>query len=690
MDKLRILLIEEDAQDYLKTRQQLEEQTSHFNIDWAPNYEIALKRIKQNVYDVYLMGYHASLAQQQFLTWLYDSAMTPIIFLTKPEKPVEVKWLEKIQTDCIRKDQLNSLLLEQMLHSIFKLLDLQKREKLFQSLFFHASHFLGLMKPNGMLQDINQAAARFLRLRRELAIGAFIWQVPWASHSTQTQALLKAAISTANTGEVARCEIQVPQKSGGKVAVELLLTPIIENKKVTWIIAEGRDLSEQRRLEQQLIHHALHDSLTGLPNRQAFLESLEPALARAQQTANYYIALLFIDLDRFNLINASLGHDMGDWLLMEVAQRLQNFLKSTQHALARFGGDEFIILVNNMQELNEATQLAMQINEILAAPFLLDGYAIVTSASIGIVHHSQQQDSTELLRDATAAMHRAKAIGKSCYAVFNQNMHQQALTRLKTEMDLCQALAKNNFVLFYQPQTKLGSEQLIGSESSIGVFHPHNGLTSTLNLKMVLEETSITNALGEWMLRTACRQLRTWWNSGLVMKRIAVNLSAQQFRNKQLFHIVADSLKTADLEPSALELEFTESSLLENIESAVGTLKCFKDMGIRVTIDDFGTGYASLSYLKRFPADGLKIAHSFIKGIPNSPEDVAITVATIDMAHALGLTVIAEGVETAEQRDFLRDHGCDFAQGYLYAPPLEDAAFLEWGKQYNKIVNGEW
>jgi len=687
MDKLRILLIEEDAQDYLKSREQLEEQTSHFNIDWAPNYEIALKRIKQNIYDVYLMGYHASLAQQQFLAWLYDSTTTPIIFLTKPDKPVEAKWLEKIQTDCIHKDQFNGLLLEQVLHSIFKLVNLQKKQQLFQTLFFQASHFLGLMKPNGMLQEINQAATKFLRLKREFAIGAFIWQVPWASENYQTQALLKDAIATASRGEMVRCEIQVPQKNGEKIAVELSLTPIVENKQVTWIIAEGRDLSEQRRLEQQLLHYAQHDHLTGLLNRQAFLESLEPALIRSQQTIDYYIALLFIDLDRFNLINASLGHDMGDWLLMEVAQRLQNFLKSTQHALARFGGDEFVVLVENMQELNEATQLAIQINEILAAPFSLDGYEIVTSASIGIVHHSQQQDSTELLRDASAAVYRAKTLGKSCYAVFNPTMHQQALTRLKAEMDLYQALEKKNFVLFYQPQTQLSSEQLVGSESSIGVFNPQNGFTSTLDFKTILEDTSITIALSEWMLHTACHQLRNWWNSGLVMNRVAVNLSAQQFRHKQLFQIVANSLETANLEPSALELEFTESSLLENIESAVNTLKRFKEMGIRVTIDDFGTGYASLNYLKRFPADGLKIAPSFIKGIPNSPEDVAITVATIDMAHALGLTVIAEGVETAEQRDFLCDHGCDFAQGYLYAPPLENTAFLEWGRQYNKMLN---
>ncbi|BAP58208.1 diguanylate cyclase/phosphodiesterase [Thioploca ingrica] len=688
MEKVRILIIEEEAQDYLNTRQLLDEQTSTLNIDWAPNYEIAVKRIKQNTYDAYLVGYHANhLTQKRFLNWLYKYTTVPTILITKTAEPIDPSHLDSYRTDFIAHDQLNWLLLERIIRYLANLLALQRRERNFQTIFDNAFQLMILLTLEGILQEINQTALKFFNVNSEMIIGSLLWEIPWIKSLPQTDTVFQLAIVQAAQGEFTHCEVKVPNAKNEMVIIDFSFTPLTNTAGETeWILMEGRDLSECRALEQQLTHTTLHDQLTGLPNRHLFLEYLDQAITAAQSNKDKHVAILFMDLDRFQLVNASLGHDMGDWLLMEIAQRLQGCLKKDT-ILARSGGDEFMILLDQMQDLNEATLLAATINEILASPFSLDGYEIITAASIGIAYYTGAEESTDLLRNADTAMYRAKIMGKAGYAVFNQGMYKQAVSRLQIETNLHQAIKKNNLVLLYQPQTELASEQLISTESVIRFYHPQNGLMSSVDFKPILEETGIIVSVEEWMLRMACQHLKAWLAAGLIINRIAVNLSAHQFRNKRLINMVVESIKESGLTPEYLELELTENFLLEDIDSTITTLKRFKDMGIRVTIDEFGMGYASLNNLKRLPIDSLKIDQSFIKGITFSPEDTAITVATIDMAHALGLTVIAEGVETIEQRDFLCDHGCDFAQGHLYAGPMENTAFLEWGKQYNKMVN---
>ncbi|NJO16868.1 MAG: EAL domain-containing protein [Thioploca sp.] len=689
MEKVRILIIEEEAQDYLNTRQLLDEQTSILSIDWAPNYEIAVKRIKQNTYDAYLVGYHASnLAQKRFLNWLYKYTTTPTILITKTAEPIDPSYLDSYRTDFIAQEQLNWLLLERVIRYLANLLALQQRERNFQTIFDNAFQLMILLTPEGILQEINQTALKFFKINSEMIIGFLLWEIPWIKSLPQTQTVFQTAIMQATQGEFTHCEVKIPlDKPDEGGIVNFSFTPLMNTAgEIEWILMEGRDLSECRALEQQLTHTTLHDQLTGLPNRHLFLEYLEQAITQAQPDKDKHVAVLFMDLDRFQMVNASLGHDMGDWLLMEIAQRVQGCLEK-DIILARSGGDEFMILLDQMQDLNEATRLAAMINEILANPFSLDGYEVITSASIGIAYYTGAEESTDLLRNADTAMYRAKMTGKSGYAVFSQGMHKQAVSRLQIETNLHQAIEKNRFILLYQPQTELASEQLISTESVIRFCHPQNGFMSSVDFKPILEDTGIIVSVEEWMLRMACQHLKAWLAAGLSISRIAVNLSAHQFRNKRLINMVAESIKGSGLTPECLELELTENLLFDDIDSTITTLKRFKDMGIRVTIDEFGMGYASLNYLKRLPIDSLKIDQSFIKGITCSPEDTAITVATIDMAHALGLTVIAEGVETIEQRDFLCDHGCDFAQGYLYAGPMENKDFLEWGKQYNKMIN---
>ncbi|EDN70803.1 diguanylate cyclase/phosphodiesterase [Beggiatoa sp. PS] len=573
------------------------------------------------------------------------------------------------------------------------------KKKNLQAIFDKAFEFMVLIKPDGILQNINQTTLTFLGIQRETVEGSYFWTLPWATPCEEkTQGQLKMAIASAGQGNFAHCEVKIQKHNGQLTILDFSLTPVKNvHGKTIWILAEGRDLSEHRVLEQRLTDMNLHDQLTGLPNRQLFMDYLDKALMRTKQHQKTTFAVLFLDLDRFKVTNISLGHDMGDWLLMEVAQRLQNCLNNfrgksfcftktfaSKDILARAGGDEFLILLENISDITEANRLAVTINKVLAKPFLIDRYKIMTSASIGIVYRTSQQEGMELLRDADAAMYRAKALGKSGYAIFSPGMREEAISRLQIEMDLHQAIVNKNFVLFYQPQTELYSNQLVGIESLIRFHHPENGLILPMEFLPVLEDTGIIIPIGEWILQTACQQLKTWLEAGLLIERVAVNLSPYQFRSKNLLKRVADALENSGIAPESLELEITESLLLKDIDSAIKTLKSFKDMGIRVIIDDFGMGYASLDYIKRFPADGIKIDNSFINGIISSPEDATITVATIDMAHALGLTVVAEGVETVEQRDFLRDHGCDLAQGLFYAAPMKNTAFLEWSQQYKR------
>jgi len=697
MESLRILLIEEDAHAYLSTRQILDQQTNRLQIDWAPNYESAQKLIQKTAHDVYLVGYHAKKPHQKnFLNWLYQHTTVPTILLTKDQEIGDQSLIDPYKSDFLKKEELSWQILERTVRYLSHLMSLYQSEHQFRTIFHHTLSLIALLNAEGILIEINQSALTVLNVPRESLIGLPLWEIAWIKElSIQQKNQIKTSVATAARGGVVRYEIGGESVNGKLINLEFSLTSIIEShSKNVAIILEGHDLGEHKRIEDELRWATLHDSLTNLPNRHLFIEHLERAMARARHLKTYRIAVLFIDLDRFKVINESLGHDMGDWLLMEIAQRLQDCLAQRsgrmKNTLARSGGDEFLILLDDITDVIEVTQLANLLNEELARPFMLDGYQIITSVSIGIAYSThQEEEGMDLLRDADTAMYRAKAMGKSCYAISNRNMHSKAVSRLQIESDLHQALDQQEFVLFYQPQTELVSEQLVGVESLLRFYHPQLGLILPLEIIPILEDTGIIISVGEWVLRTSCHQLKCWLEEGLPLSHISVNLSAQQFLNKDLIRIVAESLEMAGLKPEHLELELTESLLIENIHSAVETLTHFRKMGVRVAIDDFGTGHTSLSYLKRFPADALKIDQSFIQGINLTPEDTAITVATIDMAHALGLTVTAEGVETTEQRDFLRDQGCDLAQGYLYACPMDSAEFSKWAKQYTKMLDAK-
>jgi len=426
---------------------------------------------------------------------------------------------------------------------------------------------------------------------------------------------------------------------------------------------------ERKRAEVALAHQALHDPLTRLPNRALFLDRLEQALARAQRSS-IGIAVLFLDLDRFKVINDSLGHDAGDRLLVDVANRLQGVVRPGD-TVARFGGDEFTILCDDVGGERDAVLIAERVAAAVGAPFALDGDEAFLTTSLGIALTTGRENSRAeaLIRDADAAMYRAKERGKSRYELFDSAMRARAVDRLDIENALHRALDRGEFRVFYQPAVDLHTGDLVGIESLVRWQHPERGLIGPDQFIALTEETGLIVPLGSWVLREACRQWKRWEEFGTPTPRISVNLSTRQLGQPDLVDVVVDVLDETGMDPSRLSLEITESTVLDDTESALGTLEALKGQGVRISLDDFGTGYASLALLKRLPVDELKVDRSFVTGLGRDPQDSPIVSTVVSLAAALGLVAIAEGVETTTQVEELRRVGCRYAQGYYFARP---------------------
>ncbi|MEJ7872837.1 MAG: EAL domain-containing protein, partial [Rubrobacteraceae bacterium] len=411
-----------------------------------------------------------------------------------------------------------------------------------------------------------------------------------------------------------------------------------------------REIAERRELEEQLTHQAFHDPLSGLPNRTLFLDRLELALARAERRGGT-VAVLFMDLDNFKVINDSLGHEVGDQVLLAVAERLENSL-SAEKTVARFGGDEFTVLLEDVASVSDAVRVAERIEEALRAPFYLGGRERIITTSIGIVLSTPGRELPEvLLRHADVAMYRAKAAGRARYAVFNPSMTVAALERLELESDLRRALEREEFRVHYQPKVSLVSGEIVALEALLRWEHPERGLVFPAQFIPVAEETDLIVPIGRWVLEEACRQARRWRDrfpdrSSL---KVCVNLSARQFQYHALVEEVAAILRETGLDPASLDLEITESVVMEDAPSTLATLQKLKDLGVNLAIDDFGTGYSSLAYLRRLPVGMLKIDRSFVENIGDDAKNEALLSGVIGIASGLGLYVVAEGVETAEQ-----------------------------------------
>ena len=434
---------------------------------------------------------------------------------------------------------------------------------------------------------------------------------------------------------------------------------------------------DRQRVEEQLTHNAFHDTLTGLPNRALFLDRTQRCFHQMERRGGYLFAVLSVDLDGFQTINASFGQPAGDKVLIEIAERLVQKVRSGD-TVARLGGDEFALLLDDVKDMRNALRVAERLQAELAKPFLVDGREVLTSASVGIAAGtSTYKRSADALRDAGTAMARAKRLGPGQIAVFDIRMHTQAVTRLKLETDLRRAADRQEFLLYYQPVVSLQSGRIVGFEALLRWQHPERGLISPGESLPVAEEIGLLIPLGKWVLQNASRQLRAWQVEFPVAPPLSmsVNLSCKQFlQSGELLTIVDETLKATGLDPRSLAFEVTETVMMENAEAALATLAQLKDRQLRISIDDFGTGYSSLSYLQRLPIDNLKIDQSFVAQMKPAGESLEIVRSIITLAHSLGKQVVAEGIETGEQLALLRSLGCEFGQGYFFSKPLETEA----------------
>lgn len=448
-----------------------------------------------------------------------------------------------------------------------------------------------------------------------------------------------------------------------------------------------QEIAERKSVEKELIIHKEHlvrlahyDNLTSLPNRVFFNEMLTKTLSQAKRHKKSF-AILFVDLDRFKNINDALGHPTGDLVLKEIATRFSTVLRAGD-VLARLGGDEFIILLNDINHPKFASPVAEKILALCAEPIAVSSHEFFITTSIGICTYPDDGESLEdLLKNADMAMYKAKRSGGGIFHYYTHEMDLEAHEHIKLEASLRKALTNNEFVLYYQPKLNLKDGMITGVEALIRWENPEIGLVSPAKFIPLAEETGLIMQIGDWALREACKTNKSWQNQGYRPISMAVNLSAKQFRHQDIANVVSNILKETELDPQYLELEITETAVMDDVEKAITKLNDIQQMGVKISIDDFGTGYTSISYLKQFPVGVIKIDQSFIKGLPQSQNDCAITSAVIALAHSLDIKVVAEGVETPEQLEFLADQGCDMVQGYYLSRPLpENKIILQFVK----------
>ncbi|MFT9597901.1 sensor domain-containing protein [Mesobacillus sp.] len=478
--------------------------------------------------------------------------------------------------------------------------------------------------------------------------------------------------------------IEIPVKSGEAQIFQIKNIPITVNGECVGTYGIGRDITTQKKTEEKIIQLAYYDQDTGLPNRMRFTEQLDEMIHRAKHKKEL-LAVLVIDIDRFKIINDSLGHYAGDIVLKELAERIQDRLPAGAY-LGRFSGDKFTMLLTENVSIDQTTRTARELQNLISMPLSYQNQEFIVTASIGISSFpGDGLDEHVLLKNADIAMNRSKNQGGNKITYFSTGMNDQAMVRLELESYLRKALQKNEFYLCYQPLMDLKSGEITCTEALIRWQHPHLGLVSPAQFIPLAEETGLIEEIGAWVLTTACVQTKAWQQNGFPHLGISVNVSAYQFQQHAFIGQVIEALKISQLEPGYLSLELTESAMLKDIVYSISVMKSLQELGVKVSIDDFGTGYSSLSYLRNLPIDTLKIDQSFINNLHDDPSDIAIVKAIITMGQGLSVKIVAEGVETHEQLNLLRDMDCHYAQGYYIQKPLDIAAFEKGFRTVEKV-----
>src|SRR6266566_4721808 len=527
---------------------------------------------------------------------------------------------------------------------------------------------------DGTITTWNPAATRLYGYTAEEAIGKPITLIVPPDHRDE----LTGVFDSLRRGEhIEHYETTRMRKDGTRVEVSISISPILDpDGHPVGATTITRDITYRRQAERQLLRGALRDAVTDLPNRASFVERLSQALARTRRDSDYRFGVLFVDCDHFKAVNDRLGHAAGDRLLVEIGRRLQSSVRPAD-VVARLGGDEFTLLLEDVAGLPQVEQVARRVLDSLAAPFLLEGREVRASASIGVVlsepHYEQAQD---MLRDADRAMYRAKERGRACFQVFDLEMRNWAHARSGMEADLREALGRKEFRLLFQPIVEIETGRVYAFEALLRWHHGKPRVLLPHEFLPLAEQTGLIVSIGTWVLREACRYARTWQNAvpGAGPVRISVNVSAKQLADPRLVDDLRAALQDAGLTPAALSLEVTESVLMESLDSSIALLNRLREVGIQLHMDDFGSGYSSLSYLPRFPLQGIKVDQTFVHRMGARRTDLEIVRSIVDLAEHLGLMVIAEGVETATQRERLIAVGCELGQGFLFAKALEPEA----------------
>lgn len=537
----------------------------------------------------------------------------------------------------------------------------------FRDLFMNSPHGIILVGPDDKIINTNKSFSKLVGYEIEEIVnkktsGFSVAEDQKDEHkSLIRQALIKGSVSM---------ETRCFHKNGYKMHVSALAYPVKIENRVQGVFVFYENISQRKLLEEKLRHQAYHDTLTGIPNRLLFSERLEFAIEKQKKSKNFRFATLLIDLDRFKSVNDSLGHQAGDKLLKAVTSRIRGHLRSDD-TIARLGGDEFAILLSGIEGRTEVEAIASRIRKAAESTFIIDGQEVHISASIGIVFDTKSYENANLLlRDADLAMYHAKDAGKAQFKFFSSKMHEELMTSVTIEKELRKALEKDMLALYFQPIVQVSTERIEGFEALIRWHHPEKGLISPDKFISIAEETGIMVPMGEWIIEEACRQLVFLQENFSRNLTVSVNISIKQFLQNNFVDHLSKTIEDHNLSSSDIKLEFTESLLMEHTNSAVLKLEKLKELGFLLVIDDFGTGYSSLSYLQQFPIDQIKIDRSFINSMGNREDSFEIVKSILSLSKSLGLSVVAEGVETRAQLSTLSELACESAQGYYFAKPM--------------------
>ncbi|RKZ95666.1 MAG: signal transduction protein [Gammaproteobacteria bacterium] len=569
-------------------------------------------------------------------------------------------------------------------HEIDKRNEAEQQLRLTSSVFEYTSEAIIITDSNSLIIDCNPAFSEITGYSLNEIRGG---NPSFAGSGRHDKAFFKKMWHSIRQSGCWSGEVWDKRKNGEVYPNWLSINEVLNAEgKVSHYIGVFNDISELKKTEQKLEQLAFKDTLTNLPNRQLFYDRLESELKRARRKKNTKLALLFVDLDHFKKINDTLGHYVGDELLKIVAQRLLNCVRE-KDTIARLGGDEFTLILSDIPSSKVASDLAEKIIKEISVPIKLQEHEHFLGASVGIsLYPEDSVDKEILIRNADAAMYHAKENGRGHYQFFSEAINLRNQKRLELEEDLRKAIRDEEFELYYQPQMETVAETIIGAEVLIRWNHPQKGLISPMDFIPVAEENGMILEIGEWVFKQACRHLHKCISLGKKALPIAINLSAVQFSDEGLIDMIKSSLKQEKLPAQLIELEITESAIMENADRAIEIIDDLTRLGIRISIDDFGTGYSSLAYLKKFTVDKLKIDREFIKDLPHDKEDAVLTSTMIMLANNLELDVLAEGVETKEQIDFLLQKGCTIVQGYYYSKPLPQDEFISYVASHSTLT----